>query len=67
VRSGFWGLKRVTYVPLVDNTEIVLVEARYTRQGRLVFGDELLDLVVVSDVECDNLVLGSRFISADVK
>jgi len=67
VRNEFWGLKRVTYVPLVDNTEIVLVKARYTRQGRFVFGDEFLDLAVVSDVECDSLVLGGGFVSADVK
>ena len=60
-------VKRVTYVPLVDNTEIVLVEARYTGQGRFVFGDELLDLVVVRDVECDNLVLRGGFVGADVK
>ena len=60
-------VKRVTYVPLVDNTEIVLVEARYTGQGRFVFGDEFLDLVVVRDVERDNLVLRSGFVGADVK
>jgi hypothetical protein len=60
-------VKWVTYVPLVDNTEIVLVEARYTGQGRFVFGDEFLDLVVVRDVDCDNLVLRGGFVSADVK
>ena len=60
-------MKRATYVPLVDNDEIILVEARYARQGRFIFGYKFLDLVVVTNVDCDNLVVGGGFISADVK
>jgi hypothetical protein len=59
--------KWVTYIPLVDNTEVVPVKAGHTLQGRLVFGDEYFNPVVVSDVECDDLVLRSRFVSADVE
>ena len=44
-----------------------IVKKRYTRQDRFVFGDVFLKLMVVSDVQCDDLVLGGGFVSADVK